>query len=98
MKKVLIDPGVTLNLIPLKIVERMICLVYDDGSIVIKVANGVYQKLLGVARFLIDMAGINKVIEAFIVPGDTSYSLILGRPWLRSVKAIGFYESDEYWI
>ena len=65
---------------------------------IIKVANGAYQKLLEFTRFMMDVAGVKKVIEAFIVPGETSYSFILGRPWLRSVKAIGLYENDEYWI
>ena len=98
VKKVLIDPGATLNLIPLRMVEKMACITYVDESMIIKVANGAYQRLLGFARFMIDVAGVRKIIEAFIVPGDTSYSLILGRPWLRSVKAIGLYEHDEYWI
>lgn len=65
---------------------------------VIKVANGAHQRLLGYARFKITVAGVPKIVEAFIVPGDTSYSLILGRPWLRSVKAVGIYEHDQYWI
>ena len=47
---------------------------------------------------MIDVAGVKKVIEAFIVPGNTTHSVILGRPWLRSVQAIGLYENDEYWI
>ena len=65
---------------------------------IIKVTNGAYQKLLGYTRFIMEVAGVRKVMEAFIVPGETSYSLILGRSWLRSVKAIRLYENNEYWI
>lgn len=24
--------------------------------------------------------------------------MLLGRPWLKAVKALGVYENDEYWI
>ena len=45
------------------------------------------------ARFMISVSGVRKVIEAFVVPGEKSYSIILGRPWLRSIKVIDFYET-----
>ena len=97
IRRVSIDPGATLNIRPLRMINKMNCITYEDNSMTIKVANGAYQQLLGYTRFMADVAGVWKIIEAFIVPGDTSYSLILGRPWLRSVKAIGCYD-DEYWI
>lgn len=96
VKRILIDPRATLNLIPVRMVEKMACIIYEDKSMVIRVANGAYQRLLGVARFMIEVAGVKRIIEAFVVLGNTSYSLILGRPWLRSVKAVGLYENDEY--
>ena len=98
VKRVLIDPGATLNLMSLRMIHKIDYITYEDNSMTIKVANGAYQKLLGYFRFRAEVAEARKIIEAFIVPENTSYSLILGRPWLRSVKAIGFYEDDEYWI
>ena len=62
-----------------------------------RVANGAYQRLLEFVWFIIEVAAVKEDIEAFTVPGNTSYSLILGRPWLRSLKAIGLYKNDEYW-
>lgn len=35
-------------------------------------------------------------LEAYIVPGDTNYSMILGRPWMREVGAIRLDAFDEY--
>lgn len=44
------------------------------------------------------VAGVQKIIEAYIVPGDTNYFIILERPWLRDVQAIGIYAKNEYWL
>lgn len=98
VNQILIDPGATLNLIPEKAVNKLQCIIHKDRSIIIRIANGTLQRLIGFVRFLIEVAGVRRIIDAFIVPGNTTYSLILGRPWLRSVKAIGLYERDEYWI
>lgn len=35
-------------------------------------------------------------LEAYIVPSDTNYSMILGRPWMREVGAIRLDAFDEY--
>ena len=42
VKKTLIDPKATLNLIALRMVEKITCMIYEDESMVIKVANKVY--------------------------------------------------------
>ena len=95
---ILIDPGSTLNLISRRLVKKMECNVYPDSSIVMKVANGTHHRLQGYVRMSITVAGVKKIIDAYIVPNDTTYNVLLGRSWLRSTKAIGFYANDEYFI
>ena len=94
----LIDPGSTLNLVSEKLVKYMACNVYPNKNIVVKVANGDHHRLTGYVRVALTLSGVRKIIEAYVVSGNTSYSMLLGRAWLRSVRAIGFYGYDEYYI
>lgn len=98
IRKCLVDPGSTLNLISESIARDIGCIFYSDTSINIKIANGDVIPLEGFVKALVTVASVPKVLIMWVVPGKTSYSLILGRPWLRSVNAIGYYGLDEYWI
>lgn len=98
IRKALIDPGATLNSSNSYAEEQMNCAMHHDRSVQIRVANGNVQALPGSVKVLITVAGVPKVVQLQIVPGRTSYSIILGRPWLRSVNAVGYYGFDEYWI
>ena len=79
MRKVLIDSDAILNLISLRIIRKINYIIYQNNSIIIKVANEAFKKLLEYTRFMIKIAEVRKVIEAFIIPGDITYSLILER-------------------
>ena len=98
VSKCLIDPGATINLISERIVRKMNCIVHDDTSIAIRSANGATDKLPGYTNLRITVASVPKILRLYIVPGNVSYNVILGRPWLRMTSAIGLYAADEYWI
>ena len=40
IKKVLIDPGATLNLIPIRVVNKMNMIRFEDSTMSIQLANG----------------------------------------------------------
>ena len=98
VKKTLIDGGSSLNLIPSRMIEKMKLNVIKDESTAIKTADGGWTILPGYTWMQVTVAAVDRVIQVSIVPGNTSYSLLLGRPWLRQVRAVGYYEYDEYWI
>ena len=98
LQKTLIDGGSALNLIPVRIVERIGLTQILDDSVIIRVANGAETKLSAYCRFKVTVEGVSQIIEAYVVPYETSYSLLLGRVWMRIVSAIGDYRNDDYWI
>ncbi|KAL8801351.1 MAG: hypothetical protein Q9182_004518 [Xanthomendoza sp. 2 TL-2023] len=98
LKMILVDGGSSLNLIPERMLKRLALTLVVDDSIIIKTADGRFNPLPGYTMIKLIIAGVPGIVQASIVPGNTSYNLLLGRPWLRKNKAIGFYEFDEYWI
>ena len=98
LTKVLIDAGSTLNLIPERVVKKMNLQITPDSSTSMKVANGDWTVLPGYTHINIEVNGSTKKILVGVVSGDTSYSLLLGRPWLWSVQGVGIYGMSEYWI
>jgi len=92
------DPGSTLNLIPDRLVGKMNMFRFPGTSIYVVLVNREKIQLLGYTKFLYTVAGVQKALEAYIVPGNTTYLMILGRLWMREVGAIGLYAFDEYWI
>lgn len=98
VKKVLIDVGSTLNLISQRVASQIGCHLRKDTSMTMIIANGARVPLPGYTVMEITVAGVARVVQFFVVPGKTTYSIILGRSWLRDVSAIGRYEVDEYWI
>lgn len=62
------------------------------------IANGQRVPLPAYTVLELTVAGVPRLNQFFVVPGRTSYSMNLGRPWLRDVAEIGHYEFDGYWI
>jgi hypothetical protein len=99
MKQILIDAGSSVNLITEFIVSDLNIPRIPDQSLAIKVANGKIQQLDAYVRIKVVIASVERLIEAYVVPGSAmSYHLLLSRQWLRDVKAIGDYATDDYWI
>ena len=97
--QILIDAGSSVNLISEQIVMDMDIPQIPDCTLAIKVANGRVQQLHAFVRIKLVIASVEQILEAYVIPGSTSsYHLLLSRQWLRDVKAIGNYATDEYWI
>ena len=70
-----------------------------DCTLAFKVANGRIQQLHAFVRIKLVVAFVEQILEAYVILGSTSsYHPLLRRQWLRDVKAIGNYATDEYWI
>lgn len=83
LKRVLVDAGATLNLIPKRLAAKTNTFKFPDTSLFIYLANGDQTRLLGYTECICTVAEVSTIVEAYPGPGDTSYSMILGRPWLR---------------
>lgn len=83
----LMEGGATINIISLKGAREMDLKLFEDRQLGIKMANGMVTPIGNVMRFTIRIAGQDYEIHAFVIGADTSYSVLLGRLWLR--KAIG---------
>lgn len=47
--------------------------------------------------FPVTIARVKSQIKAYIMPGTPGYSLLLGRPWLREMGAVGYYGDESQW-
>ncbi|KAI9748959.1 MAG: hsp70 nucleotide exchange factor fes1 [Chaenotheca gracillima] len=96
--KILIDGGSSVNLIAQQAIDKMNLTYHAGKPITIKVANGETQNLTWTAEFDLTIGSVIKPINAYIIPGQVSYTILLGRHWMRQVNAIGDYAQGRYFI
>ncbi|KAI9747749.1 MAG: hypothetical protein M4579_007398 [Chaenotheca gracillima] len=97
--KVLIDGGSTINLISDAAVTKMrLPRLTAESPVTIHVANGHKECLADLCTFLLNVGGVEKNVLAYIVPGSPTYTILLGRGWMKEVYAIGDYASGQYFI
>ena len=94
----LIDFESIFNLILQSVARQIGVIIRADRFMIMIIVNGTRILLSDYTIMELIVAGVSKVVQFFVVSGKISYSLILGRPWLRDVVVIEYYESDEYWI
>ena len=95
-----IDGGASINVMSKKMLKD-VGLIYSNTSSPyrIKLADNTRVKTLGVVRGLdVDVCGISAPTTFQVIPtkpGSKAYPLILGRPWLRKVKAVQKWDTGE---
>lgn len=72
--------------------------VYETKIWNTKIANEQIQKLSGWVFLNLDVRGCKFKIVVYYIPVQTNYSIILGRPWLRTVRANLDCEGDIFTI
>ena len=100
LHRVLIDGGSVVNLIP-DVVARELGLTFcqsKDRMLTIRTATGTTLQIRYYARFDVNIAGVTANIRAYIIPRMTTYTLLLGRRWMKQVKASGNYREGTYQI
>ena len=100
LHRILIDGGSVVNLIP-DVVARELGLTFcqsKDRMLTIRTATGNTLQIRYYARFDVNIAGVIANVRAYIIPRMTTYTLLLGRRWMKQVRASGNYREGTYQI
>jgi hypothetical protein len=85
INRIFIDPGSSINLMPLKILKSLSLSVKHLSSekISIQGFNRNSQKALGAVTLPITMGTLKSEAKFYVLDADTSYKALMGRPWLH---------------
>ena len=100
IRRILIDGGSVVNLM-LDGVARELGLTYienDGRRLQIRTASGDLVPIRYHVRFDLNVAGVTANVRAYIISMVTTYTLLLGRRWMKQVKASGNYRQGTYEI
>ena len=97
VERVLIDGGATINCISGATVDALGLKVHDSPATIVKV-DGQSQKLYHAVDLHFTVAGMKSTAKARVIEGTMPFTLLLGRPWLGTVRARGNYGEDTYHI
>ncbi|XP_060216815.1 uncharacterized protein LOC132644252 [Lycium barbarum] len=89
IKRVLIDPGSSANIIRWRVIEQLGLL--DQIVPAIRVLNGfnmACEMTKGEITLPINTAGTTQQIFFFVIEGDMGYNTLLGRPWIHLIKEV----------
>ncbi|XP_059310070.1 uncharacterized protein LOC132061234 [Lycium ferocissimum] len=89
IKRVLIDPGRSANIIRWRVIEQLGLL--DQIVPTIRVLNGfnmACETTKGEITLPISMAGTTQQTKFYVIEGDMGYNALLGRPWIHLVRAV----------
>jgi len=98
VSKVLIDGGSVLNMIPLHLARQMGLKLIDQNEVLMRTAASTYHSINHYIMMDISIAGVSATIRCYCLPSRPSYSILLGRRWMKQVRAIGDYADDSYCI
>ena len=98
VSKVLIDGGSVLNMIPLHLAQQMGLKLIDQNEVLMRTAASTYHSINHYVMMDISIAGVTATIRCYCLPSRPSYSILLGRRWMKQVRAIGDYADDSYCI
>lgn len=98
VKKILIDGGALVNLMPEKVARRLGLHLLQSNDILIRTATNEVRNVQYCTHLNIDVAGVVATVTVHVLDIPQSYSLLLGRRWLYQVRAIGDYSTHSYVI
>ena len=101
LKRVLVDGGSVLNMMPLALARRMDLTLRPQTDIVMKTAASTFHEIKYYVNLEVTVAGVTASIRCYCLPeegGRSSYTLLLGRRWMKQVQALGDYGKDIYYI
>ena len=98
VKKILIDGGAVVNLMPEKVARRLDLHLVKNNDILIRTATNEIRNVQFCTQLNIDIAGVVASVTVHVLDIPQSYSLLLGRRWLYQVRAVGDYATHSYVI
>ncbi|XP_076921044.1 uncharacterized protein LOC143582333 [Bidens hawaiensis] len=89
---ILVDNGSSVNIIQLDTLKRMNI---PESEIVSKSSvlvgfSGEAKSTVGEIKLLVYVEGVNSINKLCVTDALTSFSVILGRPWIHEMKAVPF--------
>ena len=91
-QRVQVDERSSLNLLPWSIAIALDLVLYSDSLEKIAAGGPIHQY----CRFNIRLAGVEKAINARVIPG--LHTILLGQEWIRSVKLLSDFGNRGYYI
>lgn len=100
ISKVLIDGGAVLNMIPLYVAKQLNLTLHRQNEVMMRSATGQHHFCDYYVDVSVEIADVVSKVRCFTLPEQfrPSYGLLLGRKWMKDVKAVGDYEHETYVI
>jgi len=92
LKRALVDGGSVLNMMPLSLARRMDLTLKPQSEVVMKTAASTFHEIKYYVDLEVTVAGVTASIRCYCLPGTysrSSYTLLLGRRWMKQVQALG---------
>ncbi|XP_059292179.1 uncharacterized protein LOC132045613 [Lycium ferocissimum] len=89
IKRVLIDPGSSVNIIRWRVIKQLGLL--DQVVPAIRVLNGfnmACETMKGEITLPINTTGTTQQTKLYVIEGDMGYNALLGRPWIHLIKEV----------
>jgi hypothetical protein len=96
----LIDGGSVLNMITWALVSRLQLKQIAQDEVSMRTAASTVHPIEAYVMIDIEVAGVVASIKCYVLPASIrpSYSILLGRRWMKQVRALGDYANDRYCI
>ncbi|XP_060185754.1 uncharacterized protein LOC132615207 [Lycium barbarum] len=86
VKRVIIEPGSSVNILLWKVVEEMGLL--EQAARTLSVFNMSSEITKGEIDLLVEADVVVKMTKFYVISGDMQYNAIFGRPWIHDMKAV----------
>jgi hypothetical protein len=98
--KILVDSGSVLNLMPEYLARHLGFRLLPTKSLMMRTAAAEVSVIQWYVDVDIEIAGVISTSRVYCVPAPArpSYTILLGRKWMKQVRAIGNYETGTYII
>jgi hypothetical protein len=98
--KILVDSGSVLNLIPEYLAKHLNLPLRQTKSLMMRTAAAEVSYIRWYVDLDIEIAGVISTSRVYCIPAPArpSYTLLLGRKWMKQVRALGNYDTGTYVI
>jgi hypothetical protein len=96
--KILVDSGSVLNLIPEYLARHLNLRLSPTKSLMMRTAAAEVSIIRWYVDLDIEVAGVTATSRVYCIPAPArpSYTLLLGRKWMKQVRAVGNFETGTY--
>jgi len=101
LKRVLVNGDSVLNMMSLSLARKMGLTLRPQTEVVIRTAASTFHEIKYYVNLEVTVAGATVSIRCYCLPGwdtSSSYTLLLGRRWMKQVRALGDYGNNTYHI